>query len=119
MATARLDGITVGYDDEGPGPADGGRTPLLLVHGHPFDRTMWAPQLARFAGERRVVAPDLRGYGATGVVPGTTPFEVFAGQLAALLDLLGVERVVAAGLSMGGQIVMEFRRLFPERVAGL
>ncbi|MFH8985784.1 alpha/beta fold hydrolase [Streptomyces varsoviensis] len=114
MSSASVNGITVGYDDEGGG------APLLLVHGHPFDRSMWAPQVAAFAGpSRRVIAPDLRGYGASSVVPGVTPLSVFAEDLAALLDHLGIDGAVIGGLSMGGQIVMEFFRLFPERVRGL
>jgi pimeloyl-ACP methyl ester carboxylesterase len=117
MATAFVNGVDIAYDDQGRGAAP----PLLLVHGHPFDRSMWRPQLAAFAGaQRRVIAPDLRGYGASTVVPGKTRLDVFARDLEALLQALGVGgRVILCGLSMGGQIVMEFCRLFPERVAAL
>src|SRR4051812_43241945 len=114
MATVSADGITIGYDDEGSGE------PLVLIHGHPFDRSMWRPQLTEFGrGGRRVVVPDLRGYGETTVVPGVTPLATFAGDIAALLDRLQLDRVVLGGLSMGGQIVMEFYRLFPDRVRAL
>ncbi|MCX5447956.1 alpha/beta fold hydrolase [Streptomyces nigrescens] len=106
--------ITVGYEDEGSGE------PLVLVHGHPFDRSMWRPQTEHFSRAGwRVIAPDLRGYGESTVVPGTTPLETFARDLLALLDGLGIERFVLGGLSMGGQIVMECYRLFPERIRGL
>ncbi|WP_020416810.1 alpha/beta fold hydrolase [Amycolatopsis sp. ATCC 39116] len=106
--------IEIGYDDKGSGPA------LVLVHGHPFDRSMWRPQLDHFS-ERgwRVIAPDLRGYGETTVVPGKTPLETFARDLAGLLDRLDVGEFVLGGLSMGGQIVMECHRLFPERIRAL
>ncbi|MFJ3307270.1 alpha/beta fold hydrolase [Streptomyces sp. NPDC086549] len=114
MTVTSVNGITVAYDDEGAGG-----TPLVLVHGHPFDRTMWAPQLAEFAAGRRVIVPDLRGYGGSEVIPGITPLETFARDVAALLDRLGVKEALIGGLSMGGQIVMEFQRLFPERVTGL
>lgn len=93
--------------------------PLVLVHGHPFDRTMWDPQVSAFSSDRRVIAPDLRGHGASPVVPGITPLSVFAEDLAALLDDLRVPEFVLGGLSMGGQIAMECYRLFPERVRGL
>ncbi|MEU1622280.1 alpha/beta fold hydrolase [Streptomyces sp. NPDC005722] len=115
MATAVVNGVTLAYDDEGEGPG----TPLVLVHGHPFDRSMWAPQVAAAAAGRRVVVPDLRGYGASEVVPGITLLETFARDLAALMDHLGVAEAVVGGLSMGGQIVMEFQRLFPGRTTGL
>ncbi|MEU2333203.1 alpha/beta hydrolase [Streptomyces sp. NPDC013172] len=96
------------------------RTPLLLVHGHPFDRTMWHPQLTAFASDRRIIAPDLRGYGASPVTPGKTPLARFAADLEDLLDALDVPACVVAGLSMGGQIAMEcYDRLGPARVRGL
>ena len=118
MSSVLLNGITMGYDDTGEEGAASAET-LVLVHGHPFDRTMWQPQLRSFGGRLRVVAPDLRGYGETTVVPGVTLLDTFARDVAALLDHLGVRRATLCGLSMGGQIVLEFHRLFPERVAGL
>ncbi|HVV11732.1 alpha/beta fold hydrolase [Amycolatopsis sp.] len=113
MSRVPLGEITVGYADQGSGE------PLVLVHGHPFDRTMWQPQIERFGATHRVIAADLRGYGETTVVPGKTLLETFARDLAALLDKLAVPQCHLAGLSMGGQIVMEFHRLFPERIRGL
>jgi pimeloyl-ACP methyl ester carboxylesterase len=110
------DGVTIRYDDEG----EAGAPVLLLVHGHPFDRSMWRPQAEGLGRSGwRVIVPDLRGYGQSTVVPGTTPMPVFARDLAGLLDREGIDRVVLGGLSMGGQIVMEFAGLFPERLRGL
>ncbi|MDQ3577848.1 MAG: alpha/beta hydrolase [Actinomycetota bacterium] len=114
MSLVSLNGVTLGYDDEGSGDA------LVLVHGHPFDRSMWRPQVGTFSREGwRVIAPDLRGYGESTVVSGTTTLDVFVRDIAELLDGLGVDRFVLGGLSMGGQIVMEFQRLSPERIRGL
>lgn len=116
MALASLDGVSLGYDDLGAG--DGAT--VVLVHGHPFDRTMWRPQVEHLSRHgHRVIVPDLRGYGESTIVPGVTTLETFARDIADLLDHLGVGRIVLAGLSMGGQIVMEFHRLFPERIRGL
>lgn len=118
MSTVELGGVTIGYDDR-PG-TDPAADPLVLVHGHPFDRSMWLPQAEHFsAAGLRVIAPDLRGYGQSSVVPGKTPLETFARDIAALLDHLRVNRIVLGGLSMGGQIVLEFYRLFPQRVSAL
>jgi pimeloyl-ACP methyl ester carboxylesterase len=113
MSKAFLNGISIGYDDQGTGEA------LVLVHGHPFNRSMWRPQAERFGRDLRVITADLRGYGETTVIPGKTPLEAYARDLEGLLDHLGVGRFVLGGLSMGGQIVMECYRLFPERVRGL
>ncbi|MFD4642906.1 alpha/beta fold hydrolase [Lentzea sp. NPDC058436] len=115
MTTATVNGITIGYDDEGSGD-----DVLVLVHGHPFDRTMWHPQVEHFSDLGwRVIAADLRGYGETTVVPGITPLATFASDIEALLDHLGVGRFVLGGLSMGGQIVLECARTFPGRLRGL
>jgi pimeloyl-ACP methyl ester carboxylesterase len=114
MSAMSIDGISVGYDDEGSGE------PLVLIHGHPFNRSMWRPQVERFAADGwRVIAPDLRGYGETSVVPGKTTLETFARDIVAFLDRLGLDEIVLGGLSMGGQIVMELHRLFPHRIRGL
>lgn len=114
MSTFTGPEISLAYHDSGAGDA------LLLVHGHPFDRSMWRPQIDHFARAGwRVIAPDLRGYGDTTVVPGRTGWETFARDLADLLDHADVERCVLAGLSMGGQIALEFHRLFPDRLDGL
>jgi pimeloyl-ACP methyl ester carboxylesterase len=67
----------------------------------------------------RVIAPDLRGYGQSSVVPGKTTLDVFVRDIAGLLDYLDIQEVVIGGLSMGGQIVMEFCRLYPGRVRGI
>jgi pimeloyl-ACP methyl ester carboxylesterase len=151
-------GITVAYEDVGEGD-----NVLVFVHGHPFNRTMWQPQIdwiedfnrARFDGgdslstseglggdigiepstrsnlehedeheeeedrRWRAIVPDLRGYGDSTVVPGKTTLDIFASDIAGLLDELGIPQVVIGGLSMGGQIVMEFCRLYPERVRGI
>src|SRR3954468_7288510 len=94
--------------------------PILLVHGHPFDRSMWRPQVAPLAAAGwRVITPDLRGYGRSPLPRGPVRWTDYARDLAALLDHLGLDGTVLAGLSMGGQIVMEFHRLYPERVRGL
>lgn len=121
MTSIRTAEIVIGYEDVNP---DAAGTPILLVHGHPFDRSMWRPQLAHLGqAGHRVLAPDLRGYGATPLPDarpdGRTTLTTFATDLADLLDALGIGEVILGGLSMGGQIVMEFHRLFPDRLRGL
>ncbi|HTB13955.1 MAG TPA: alpha/beta hydrolase [Bryobacteraceae bacterium] len=105
-------GLRISYDDAGSGNA------VLFIHGHPFNRTMWRPQIQSLRWKYRTIAPDLRGYGETSVpAEPAIPLETMAGDLVALLDHLGVERVCVVGLSMGGQIAMEFARAFPDRTA--
>jgi pimeloyl-ACP methyl ester carboxylesterase len=115
MNKVKLNDITIAYEDAGAG-----ENILVLVHGHPFDRTMWRPQInaVKEAGWR-VIVPDLRGYGETSVVSGKTTLNLFAHDIAALLDHLGAGPVVIGGLSMGGQIAMEFCRQYADRVRGI
>jgi pimeloyl-ACP methyl ester carboxylesterase len=113
MSVAQIENVAVVYEDAGQG------IPLVLVHGHPFDRSMWREQVRVFSAQYRVITFDLRGYGGTTVIPGKTLLEEFARDLAGLLDYLSVTGIVLGGLSMGGQIVLEFYRLFPQRVRAL
>lgn len=90
------------FDAFGRGPA------IVLIHGHPFDRSMWAPQRAALvAAGYRVILPDLRGYGATPATPGIVRMDELADDIVALLDRLEVASVAAIGLSMGGLVAME------------
>ncbi|MEU4686768.1 alpha/beta fold hydrolase [Streptomyces xinghaiensis] len=116
MSRLTVNDATLHYDDSGP--ADG--IPVVLVHGHPFNRTLWAPQTrALTAAGHRVITPDLRGYGDSDVTPGKVLLSGFADDIAALLDHLGVGRAVVGGVSMGGQIAMEFHGRHPRRVRAL
>lgn len=115
MKTVALDGVELAFEEIGSGSRV-----LLLIHGHPFDHTMWRPQVEPMARLGwRLIIPDLRGYGASGSGGGQATLEVFARDLLGLLDHLGVDQAVLAGLSMGGQIVMEMCRLAPARVRGI
>jgi len=91
---------------------------IVLVHGHPFDHTMWEYQYEALK-EFRLLLPDLKGYGQSATNFEKIFIEDQALDLALLLDELGIERVHLIGLSMGGQIIVEFQRLFPARVKSL
>lgn len=111
---ATVNGVSIAYRDLGSGLA------VVFAHGHPFDQSMWDSQVVALGAKYRVITLDLRGYGASEVpdVEATT-LEMMAADIRALLDHLGVERAVVAGLSMGGQVAMAFADQFPERLAGL
>jgi len=106
-----INGIEIYYEVHGEGDA------ILLVHGHPFDHTMWNPQIEAFSKKYRVIAPDLRGYGKTAIAP--AGFEDYATDMLLLMDVLGIENFHVAGLSQGGQFIMEIYRQAPARVKSL
>src|SRR5262245_13521295 len=112
--TKNVRGFEMAFDDTG-----GRKPPLVLVHGFPLDRSVWAGQVKGLAGVARVIAPDLRGFGGSALPAGSVTMDTYAADVAALLDALGVDRAVVGGVSMGGYIAFAFRRLFPDRVRGL
>jgi pimeloyl-ACP methyl ester carboxylesterase len=107
-----LPGHRVGYT-ESAGSSE--TTPLVLLHGGGVDGRMWRPQLSAFPG-RRVVAPDARAHGASSDAP--APYRL-ADDVVDLLDALGIERAVLAGISMGGGTAVDVALEHPARVAGL
>ncbi len=94
--------------------------PLLLVHGFPFNHTMWRAQIEALSGRCHVVVPDLPGFGASGLPGETVTMEQFADTLAELLDRLNVSGpVVFCGLSMGGYIAWQFWARHSHRLKAL
>jgi 3-oxoadipate enol-lactonase len=95
--------IDLNVIEDGRGPV------LLLIHGFPLDHTMWQAQIRHFSRTHRVIAPDLRGFGQSGVTPGTVTMQRYADDLARLLDVLRIQEPVdVCGLSMGGYVAFQF-----------
>lgn len=105
-------GVELALDDRGNGPA------LVFLHGYPFDGTMWRHQAGAFPGWRTLI-PDLRGLGRSDAPDLGYSMATYADDLAGLLDAIGVDEVVLAGLSMGGYVAFEFLRRHRPRVRGL
>jgi len=114
LKTVHAGGMRYGVVDEGSGPC------ILFVHGFPLDHSMWRAQVDALSHSHRVIAPDLRGFGATDATEGTVTMERFADDLAELLDALDVhEPVTLCGLSMGGYIAWQFWKRHATRLAAL
>jgi pimeloyl-ACP methyl ester carboxylesterase len=96
----------------------GSGLPLVLLHGFPLDHTMWSRQ-EPLADAVRLIAPDQRGFGASG---GALPESIaqLADDVVALLDALHVaEPAVVCGLSMGGYVAEQVAVRHPARVRAL
>jgi pimeloyl-ACP methyl ester carboxylesterase len=103
--------VTLHHEVRGDGPA------VLLVHAGIADSRMWAPVAERLvAGGHRVLTCDLRGFGRTPIEPGVVSN---AGDIAALLDELGIEHAAVVGASFGGRVALELALRAPGRVAAL
>jgi len=104
-----MSACSLAFEDRGEGPA------VVLVHGHPFDRSLWEPQQAPLARRFRVISPDLRGYGQSPATTGTVTMRELAADVEALLDGLEIESAAVVGLSMGGLVAMELAIANPRR----
>jgi 3-oxoadipate enol-lactonase len=93
--------------------------PILLVHGYPFNRSLWDEQVEALSSRHRVIAPDLRGFGESDAAPGTATMNVMARDLALLLNHLGIARAAICGLSMGGYVALALYKQLPSRVRAL
>ena len=109
------DGVVLHYESHGGGP------PLLLSHGYGATLRMWDRQVAAFAEHYRLILWDMRGHGGSGDPddPALYSHELTVADMAALLDVCGVERAVVGGLSLGGVMSLAFCLAFPERVRAL
>ncbi len=104
-----VNGVSLAVEVRGDGPA------ILFVHGYPFDHTIWRDQIDGLDGYRRI-APDMRGMGQSDAPDLGYGMAIYAADLAALLDALGIEDAVLCGLSMGGYVIFEFLRRWRHRV---
>ena len=110
MTLARIDDIQMAYTDTGIG------RPVVLIHGYPFNRTLWNEQVAALGASYRVIAPDLRGFGESEASDGAATMNRLAQDVSLLLDHLGITRATIGGLSMGGYVTLAFYKQFPSRV---
>jgi len=116
MASATVSGAQVHFVDAGSGsPA------LVLLHAFPLHAGMWDAQIEAFSRHRRVVAPDLPGFGSTPPLPGrgTPAMADFSAVVAGLIEHLGIGPVVVGGLSMGGYVAFALLRDRPDLVSGV
>jgi len=113
MSFTRVDDIQLAYTDTGMG------LPVVLLHGYPFNRSLWTEQVNALSNSYRVITPDLRGLGESDAVPGAATMNRMARDVAALLDQLEISRAVVGGLSMGGYVALAFYKQFRSRVRAL
>jgi pimeloyl-ACP methyl ester carboxylesterase len=118
MRTVQTPTLDLAYEEHGEG------TPVVLLHGFPYDIHAYDEIAPALAGQGcRVIVPHLRGYGPTRFRSAST---LRSGQQAALgadlrdlIDALGLERPILAGYDWGGRAACIVAALWPERTAGL
>jgi 3-oxoadipate enol-lactonase len=105
-----LDGITICYDDFGKGII-----PIIFIHGFPFDKSSWQPQMEFLKTTQRVIAYDIRSFGKSTADNEKASISLFADDLIKLMDALEIDKAIVCGLSMGGYILMNAVSRYPER----
>jgi 3-oxoadipate enol-lactonase len=99
------------YEVLGSGP------PVVLLHPFPANHEFWRPVSQALVSRYRLILPDLRGHGESGVGEGPARIEKHAEDIARILDHADAGRVPLVGASIGGYIFFEFWRRYRGRVA--
>jgi len=93
--------------------------PIVLIHGFPFDATMWRHQAEHFRGKgRTVITPNLPGFGGTPALPrDQASMEAFAALVHDVIQKEAAGKAIVGGLSMGGYVLLALLRDYPKSVA--
>src|SRR3954467_12071340 len=106
------------WDRPGAVPPNG--LTIVCVHGYTSSAEAFNALARRLQDRAHFVAMDVRGHGESAWSPeGAYQYADQAGDLAALVDALGIERFVLIGTSMGGIVAMAYAAQYPERLRGL
>src|ERR1700674_4321119 len=101
------------YRVTGDGP------PVVLLHPFPANHEFWLPVAEALAARYRILLPDLRGHGDSGLGEGPATMEKHAADIAGVMDAADIGRAAMIGVSIGGYALFEFWRRHRERVAAL
>ncbi len=107
---AEINGIKICYDIHGDGD------PIILIHGFSDRKEHWRAQVGALSKYFKVIRMDNRGTGKSDRPNGDYTMEVYASDVAGLMDSLGIEKSHIIGHSLGGMIAQNFAILYPNRV---
>lgn len=112
--TIPVNNFEMSYDDVGEG-----HLPILFLHGFPFDKTMWQPQIDFLKSSYRVISCDIRGFGKSTDEESEFSIDLFTEDLILFMDKIDIQVAVICGLSMGGFIALNAMKRFPDRFRAL
>jgi len=113
MPKVTANNITMNYDQQGTGE------PLILIPYLAADYACYAFQVAEYAKHFTCISLDLRGTGETDKPEGTYSTELFADDVAAFMQTVGIPQAHIAGLSLGAATGMWLAAKYPDRVKSL
>jgi 3-oxoadipate enol-lactonase len=97
----------------------GAGPPAVLLHPFPANHEFWLPVAEALATRYRVILPDLRGHGDSGIGEGAATMEKHAADFAKVMDAAEVARAPMIGVSIGGYALFELWRRQPGRISAL
>lgn len=113
--TVEANSISMSYNEFGEG-----LSPIIFIHGFPFEKNMWQAQMDFLSETLHVISYDVRGFGqSTSEVIRTASIELFAEDLIAFMDALHIETAIVCGFSMGGYILLNAAKRFPDRFSAI
>lgn len=108
------DRVEIAYTVEGKGePA------LVFVHGWSCDKSYWSNQVRAFSPKYKVVTIDLAGHGESGLERSDYTLQSFSEDVAAVVNKLGLKKIIIIGHSMGGPVIIEAAIRLKGKVIGL
>jgi pimeloyl-ACP methyl ester carboxylesterase len=107
------DDAEIFYDVAGSGPS------VVLLHPFPLHHEFWLPVAKLLSPRYRLIMPDLRAHGESGLGDGPATMRKRAFDTARVMDAAGVDRAPLVGVSIGGYTSFEFWRQFPHRATAL
>lgn len=93
--------------------------PLVLIHGYPFDKTMWHPVVAAIGSRVKTLLPDLPGFGSAATLRQEPSIEGYADSIVEFTRSHGFKQAIYAGMSMGGYVALALAEKYPAEILGL
>lgn len=106
----KINDAEICYDDFGESII-----PVIFIHGFPFNKSSWDPQMDFLKNKYRVIAYDIRGFGKSTSGDEEASINLFADDLIQMMDVLQIKKAIVCGLSMGGYILLNAINRYPER----
>ena len=113
MPYAHVNGINLYYETHGEG------RPVVLLHGGLGSGDMFGPVTSMLAERHKVITPDLQGHGRTADIDRPIDIRLMAGDIAALIDHLHLDKPDLVGYSLGGGVALQTAFQHPEKIRKL
>ena len=110
-AFAEVNGVRMHYLTAGKGDA------IILLHGYTQSSHMWLPLIAQLSKDHLVIAPDLRGFGKSGVAKGPYTKSVMAQDVHELANKLGIQSAKLVGHDIGLMVAYAYAAQYPQEVS--